>query len=135
MNNNGVRSLTQRAPRAYGRYLHVRVDSDLKYQSGSTGLIIGVSSIERPPLLTGVIVSTGERVPSAYQPGMRIPFARGDGYASWFEPPAKMGDEPTEYRVLGDEQLEGIELEHEAKDDKHPPVLRMRFTGQIGVMD
>ncbi len=138
---NGVRTLQSAAEfiRAHGEYTLVRVDPDVKYQSGEL-IVIGASDIERPPILTGVVVSTGKGrqrkrsvEPSPYAAGDRVPFCRGEGYASWKERDAD-GDEH-EYRVVHTfDQLLGFTLDPEPEDKPHTNV-RMKLSCQSGVMD
>lgn len=129
--NNSVRTLQTTSGKlvAKTRYTIVKVDPDTKYQ-GSERILIGVSDIERPPILTGVVVSTGPGrwvrqvfEPSPYKAGERVTFCRGEGYASWFE-------DGEEYRVLETfEQLLGYVLEGDAIN------VRQKLVCQHGVMD
>ncbi len=138
--SNAVRSLQTASEHieAHGEYTLVRVDPDTKYQGGRL-ITIGEANIERPPILTGVVVSTGRGrrrkrgfETSPYEPGQRVPFCRGEGYAAWKERDAN--DVEHEYRVLHTfDQILGFVLEDEEEDET--PNVRMKLTCQQGIMD
>lgn len=137
---NGVRTLQTGTEfiKAHGEYTLVRVDPDQRYKSGRA-IVLGLVDLERPPILTGVVVSTGKGrrlkrgfESSPYAVGDRVPFCRGEGYASWKERD-EHGTEH-EYRVLHTfDQLLGFTLDEDEPDEQ--TTVHMKLACQSGVMD
>lgn len=146
---NSVDSLQHPASaiRAVGRYALVRLDPDTKYQRSASGIVLGESDIERPPCLTGVVLSHGEsyvrecekpgggvrleRRHCPYSVGERVSVPRGEGYQAWWEDGVDADGAPvrTEYRIVDwDNQLLGFVLEGEATN------VRIALVGQSGEM-
>jgi hypothetical protein len=158
--SNSVRSLTVATERvaAKGRYTLVRVEPDTKYQ-GSEHIVIGQGDIERPPILTGVVVSTGPGRfsvevfdeadkqwcrklfdPSKHSLRTKVwepsPYTPGDRVqfcrGEGYAAWKETDDEgvATEYRMLDTfEQVLGYVLEGEAR------TIRAKLACQHGVMD
>jgi co-chaperonin GroES (HSP10) len=98
----------------------VCVDPDDRYLKSESGIILAAGSIERPEMLTGVVVRTGPgikhynkrekrhfRQPCEVKPGDRVMFGRGCGHAVW-------KDGETEHVLISEsEHIEGV-LEGEA---------------------
>ena len=132
---NGVDKLQHKTSdyRALGRWSIIKLDPDAKVSAA--GIHLGVADITRPFVLTGIIVSCGERYTkewadedrrrrtelrvSPYSAGDRVAVPRGEGYQSWFED----GDE---YRVVDwDEQLLGFVIDGEVGAN-----VRIKLAGQ-----